>query len=86
MRKFGENFFKNFYKLNFEKFPFYVLGAFNIDLPKVGKRNFVTKHVHNMISLPCKSASDLPTRITDHSKTIIDYIYVNDSNILILAV
>ena len=28
---------------------------------------------------PCKCAIDLPTRITDHSKTLLDHIYVNDN-------
>ena len=32
-----------------------------------------------MISLPYKCAIDLPTRITDHSKALIDHIFVNDS-------
>ena len=32
-----------------------------------------------MISSPCKCAIDLPTRITDHSKTLLDHIYVNDN-------
>ena len=31
-----------------------------------------------MISSPRKYANDLHTRITDHSKTLIDHIYVND--------
>ena len=76
--KFSENLFKIFYELNFEKFPFYFLGDFNIDLNKVGKSNFVTKHVRNIISSPWKCAIDLPTRITDYSKTLIDHIYMND--------
>ena len=76
--KFSENFFKIFYELNFEKFPIFVLGDFNIDLTKLGNSNFVTKHVHNMINSPSKCALELPTHITDHSKTLIDHIYVND--------
>ena len=67
--KFSGNRIKYFYKLNFQKFPFYVLGDFNIVLNKVGKSNFVTKHVHNMISSPCKCTIDLPTSITNHSNT-----------------
>ena len=53
---------ENFCELNFEKFLFYVLGVFNIDLNKVGKSNFVTINVHNMTSLLCKCAVDLCTR------------------------
>ena len=32
-----------------------------------------------MIGLPCKCAIDLSMHITDHSKTLIDHIYVNVS-------
>ena len=77
-KKFSENFFKIFYELNFKKFPFYILGDFNIDLNKVGKSNFVSKYVHNTISSPCKCIIVLLTRITDHCKTFIDHTYVND--------
>ena len=76
-RKFWKIFSK-FFTNYFEKFPFYVLGDFNIELSKVGKSNFVTKQVHDVINSPCKCAIDLPTHITDHSKTLIDHIYVND--------
>ena len=77
--KFSENLFKIFYELDFEKFPFYILGDFNIDLNKVGESNFVTKHLHGMISSPGEWAIDLPAHITDHSKILIDHLYVNDS-------
>ena len=77
--KFSENLFKTFYELNLEKFLFYVLGNFIIDLNKVGKSNFVTKHVYSIIRSSCKCVTDLSTRITDHSKTLIDHIYVNNS-------
>jgi len=33
-----------------------------------------------MISAPCKCTNDLPTRITNHSKTLIDHIYINNVN------
>ena len=34
--------------------------------------------MNNLLSSPCKCVIDLPTRISDHSKTLIDHIYVND--------
>ena len=37
-------------------------------------------HVNNMVSSPCKCAIDLPNRITNHSKTLMDHIYFNDFN------
>ena len=71
--------FKNVLRIPFQKkIPFYVFGDFNIDLHKAGKSNFVTKHVHNLIHLPCKYAIDLSTRKTDHSTRLIQHIYVND--------
>ena len=76
--KFSENFLKMLYELIFKKFPFYVARDFGIDLHKVEKSNFVTKHVYNMISLPCKYAIDLSMRISDHSTRLIQHIYVND--------
>jgi len=33
-----------------------------------------------MISAPCKCSIDLPTRITDYSKTLIVHIYGNNVN------
>ena len=42
-----------------------------------GNHNF-RKYVNNILSTSTKCAIDLPTRITDHSKTLLDHIYVND--------
>ena len=36
------------------------------------------KYVNSILSTTTKCAIDLPTRITDHSKTMLDHIYVND--------
>ena len=40
-------------------------------------RNF-RKYVNNILNTSTKCAIDLQTRITDHSKTLLDHIYVND--------
>ena len=77
-----ENFSTNlgqiFQQLIDKKYPFFSLGDYNIDLMKIKTNNSVRKYVNSMLSLPCKCAIDLPTRVTDHSKTLIDHIYFND--------
>ena len=42
-----------------------------------GNHNF-GKNVNNILTTSTKCAIDLPTRITDHSKTLLDHIYVNN--------
>ena len=69
-----------FHELNSDKRSFYALGNYNLDLMKIKTNNSVKMHVNNMISLPCKCAIDLPTRITNQSKTFIDHINFNDFN------
>ena len=41
--------------------------------------NFVESYLNNILSLLCKCAIDLPTRITENSKTLLDHIYVNEN-------
>ena len=36
------------------------------------------KYVNNILSTTTKCAIDLSTHITDHSKTLLDHMYVND--------
>ena len=53
-------------------------GNYNIDLMQInGNQNF-RKYVNNILTTSTKCAIDFPTRITDHSKTLLDHIYVND--------
>ena len=47
---------------------------------KIKTNNSVGMHVNKMTSLPCKRAIDLPARITNHSKTLIDHKYFIDFN------
>ena len=78
--QFSNELFEIFHKLNSDKRSFYALGDYDLELLKIKTNNSVRMHVNNMISLPCKCAIDLPTRITNHSKTLIDHIYFNDFN------
>ena len=57
---------------------FYAVGDYNIDLMQINGNHNFRKYVNNILSTSTKCAIDLPTRITDHSKTLLDHIYVND--------
>ena len=57
---------------------FYAVGDYNIDLMQINGNHNFRKYVNNILSTSTKCAIDLPTRITDHSKTVLDHIYVND--------
>ena len=74
---FSERLYNVFYNLNCNHIPFYALGDYNIDLLAIRSNNN-RKYVNNLLSSPCKCVIDVPTRISDHSKTLIDHIYVND--------
>ena len=41
--------------------------------------NLVERYFKNVLSSSCKCAIDLPNRITENSKTLIDHIYVNEN-------
>ena len=36
------------------------------------------KYVNDILSNSTKCAIDLPTRVTDHSRPLLDHVYVND--------
>ena len=36
------------------------------------------KYINDILSTSTKCAIDLPTRVTDHSRTLLDLVYVND--------
>ena len=59
--------------------PFYAVGDYNIDLMRVNPINSVKNHVHYMINSSFKCVIDLPTRITPHSKPLLDHTYVSDN-------
>ena len=57
---------------------FYAVGDYNIDLMQINVNQNYRKYVNSILSTTTKYAIDLPSRITDHSKTLLDHIYVND--------
>ena len=75
---FSTNLFDIFADLRDSNTAFYAVGNYNIDLMQInGNQNF-RKYVNNILTTSTKCAIDFPTRITDHSKTLLDHIYVND--------
>ena len=55
-----------------------IMGDFNIDLIDYGKRTLVTDLVELMADHSFFSCINKPTRVTNHSATIIDHIWSND--------
>ena len=57
-----------------------VAGDFNIDLLKIGDRWIFRDYLENFLSFDLLPTLTLPTRITDHSATLIDNIFSNNNN------
>ena len=57
---------------------FYAVCDYNIDLMQINVNQNYRKFVNSILSTTTKCAIDLPTCITDHLKTLLDHIYVND--------
>ena len=47
--------------------------------------NFVESYLNKILSLSCKCAIDLPTRITENSKTLLDHIHINENEHLYMS-
>ena len=57
---------------------FHAIGDYNIDLMQINGNHNFRKYVNNILSTSTKCVIDLPTRITNNSKTLLDNIYIND--------
>ena len=57
---------------------FYAVGDYNIDLMQININQNFRKYVNEILSSTTKCTIDLSTRFTDHSRTLLDHIYVND--------
>jgi potassium voltage-gated channel Eag-related subfamily H protein 8 len=77
-------FLENLYKINeqigIEKKQCYLMGDFNIDLLKINSHNPTKEFLDNMTTYGFVPLISKPTRITDHSATLIDNI-ISNSNI-----
>ena len=67
-----------FAELRASNTPVHTVRDSNIDLMQINSNQNIRKYVNEILSISTKCVIDLPTRITDHSKTLLDHIYVND--------
>lgn len=69
--------------INNENKTIILMGDFNIDLLKSDSHNKTAEYVQDIISHGLKPTITKPTRVTEHSATLIDHIYTNlvNSNI-----
>ena len=74
---FSKSVYDTLHNLNLKKTNFCILGDFNIDLSRIREYNNTRKYADNLLSCSVKCVIDQPTRVTAHSKTLLDHIYVN---------
>ena len=66
--------------LNLRTAKYFVFGDFNLDLINISsKNNAIQKYASNLLGCSCKCLVNVPTRITQTSKTLIDHIHTNVS-------
>ena len=63
--------------LSLEK-PFYCLGDFNINLLNIYARDEICRYANMLFGCNCRCLIDVPTRVTETSKTLIDHVITND--------
>jgi len=68
---FTTNVCDTFAELRARNIAFYAVGDFNIDLMQINVNQNFRKYVNDILSTSTKCAIDLPTRITDHSRKMI---------------
>ena len=68
-------------KINNENIESYIMGDFNIDLLKFQKHDQTKYFIESMLTTGYLPVITKPTRITDHSATLLDYIYSNSKSL-----
>ena len=63
--------------LSLEK-PFYCLGNFNINLLNIYARDEIRRYTNMLLCCDCRCLIDVPTKVTETSKTLIDHVITND--------
>ena len=66
-----------FSKVNQKKYQVFLLGDFNIDLLQYESRSYTNDFLNTMISNSFLPYIHQPTRVTNHSETVIDNIFSN---------
>ena len=76
IEQFGDALFGTMHDLNLKSATYFVLGDFNLDLMNIScKNNAIQKYASYLLGCSCKCLMNMPTRITQTSKTLIDHIY-----------
>ena len=65
--------------LNQSKYDVFILGDINVDLYKYATHNPSEKYLDMLFSNNMTPIITKPTRLTDHSETLIDHIYTNST-------
>ena len=81
IEKFSVNIHNFFQAFNLKNLNFCVVGDFNINLMQYTLNNSVRKYAHCLLSCSTKCIINQSTRITAHTKTLLDHIYVNSKQI-----
>ena len=63
--------------LSLEK-PFYCLGDFSINLLNIYARDEIRRYANMRLGCNCRCLIDVPTRVTETPKTLIDKVITND--------
>ena len=69
-----------FHVRNSEKYEFYVLGDFNIDLFEIKCNNRTKTYADNLIGSAVKCLINQPRRLYKNSKSLLDHFYSNNIN------
>ena len=85
IEKFTEQLEELLGQLNQSKYDIYLLGDFNIDFLKYDQHQSTEKYLDMLYSYNIIPIITKPTRITNHTKTLIDHIYTNTSILHITA-
>ena len=76
---FREMFLNTIRYLSDHKHLYYICGDFSIILGNLEVEYNIKYDINSLISLSCKLLISKPTRVSDHSATIIDHMYTNDN-------
>ena len=85
IEKFSVNIHNLFQAFNSKKLSFCVVGDFNINLMQYTLNNSVRKYANCLLSCSTKCIINQPTRITAHTKTLLNHIYVISEQINVNA-
>ena len=77
LHSFGDKLANKLHNYNLNNAKYCILGDININLLNIKNSGNIQKYANNLKSCSCKCLIDLPTRISQNSKTLIDHIYTN---------